>query len=1174
MILPEINLLRYSSTHDPTKMSPSVADTEVLIERGELLTGVVDKRTVGASSGSLIHVIWMEHGPRATSEFLSRSQKVVNHWLLYHSFTVGVSDTLADEDSLKQIAFTLAEAKENIADLIEKAQKGQIPCQPGKTMLESFEFKVNTELNAARDKAGALANDSISERNHIKAIVNAGSKGNDINICQIMACVGQQNVEGRRIPFCFHKRTLPHFTKDDYGPESRGFVQNSYLLGLSPHEFFFHAMGGREGLSDTAVKTSETGYLQRRLIKAMEDVMVKYDGTVRNSGGSILQFLYGEDGMAGEFIEDQKLEIMKMDFDKLAKTYEIVSINEDPQVALKRYAHIFTADVMEGLLSDPEAPLKLIKEFEQIQKDQLDLRLIFPNFDDELHLPVNIKRLLWNSCKKFNISGFAECELSPIYVIDQLEALNNRLLVVSGKDSKSIEDQFNGTLLFRIHLRSHLSSKLCTVVKRLTQEAFDWLLGEIEARFMQSKVHSGEMVGSIAAQSIGEPATQMTLNTFHFAGVSSKNVTLGVPRLKEIINVSKNIKTPTLTVYLQPHIAVNADYAKDIVSQLEYTTLRHVTAAAEVYYDPDVRGTLIEDDQELVEDYFAIPDESVNFDRMSPWLLRIELNKIAMMDKKITMTDIFNRINAEYKDDMHVVHTDDNAAKLILRIRMMTNEQGGNQWDYLKQLEASMLQDMWLKGLENINKVFMQEVKKATVEADGSISFSKEWKLETDGCNLSAVLAEPGVDTRRTISNDLIEVMTVLGIEAVRQALMKELRIVLGVYGIYVNYRHLAILCDVMTIRGHLMSITRHGINRTECGPLHKSSFEETVEMLLEAAAYSEIDYLRGVTENVMLGQLAPIGTGEIDLCIDSERLKKMTTVYDPYERPEMTDKLVLGTDFGVPSTPYNKETPRLVLPETPQGTTPRVGTPNYDANFSPWDVRYIDSPKANGASPLHITSPFNQYSPFINSPGYGQASPGYTYGSGTASRQPFSPTFVTSPSLPPLASPRMPSPGYGSPTPYYSPGHSGYSPTSPAYSPTSPAYCPTSPAYSPTSPGYSPTSPAYSPTSPAYSPTSPAYSPTSPAYSLTSPVYSATSPAYSPTSNAYNPSSSAYSATSGASPQAARGQPYSPLYQSAYTSNSSAYNPKSPAYQAKTATEAGKYSPIEEESDEEEEIH
>lgn len=154
---------------------------------------------------------------------------------------------------------------------------------PGKNMMETFEFQINKTLNEARDMAGKTALGDLFSWNRLKAMVTAGSKGSDLNISQIMACVGQQNVEGKRIPFGFHQRTLPHFSKDDLGPESKGFVENCYLSGLTPQEFFFHAMGGREGLIDTAVKTAETGYIQRRLIKALEDVMVKYDGTVRTS---------------------------------------------------------------------------------------------------------------------------------------------------------------------------------------------------------------------------------------------------------------------------------------------------------------------------------------------------------------------------------------------------------------------------------------------------------------------------------------------------------------------------------------------------------------------------------------------------------------------------------------------------------------------------------------------------------------------------------------------------------------------------------------------------------------------------------------------------------------------------------------------------------------------------
>ena len=188
---------------------------------------------------------------------------------------------------------------------------GKLKSQPGKSMMESFEASVNQCLNKARDECGNMALADLHSWNRLKAMVYAGSKGSNLNISQIMACVGQQNVEGKRIPFGFHKRSLPHFSKDDFGPESKGFVENCYLNGLTPQEFFFHAMGGREGLIDTAVKTAETGYIQRRLIKALEDVMVKYDGTVRTSKEQIIQFLYGEDGMAGEHIEDLSIKLLK-----------------------------------------------------------------------------------------------------------------------------------------------------------------------------------------------------------------------------------------------------------------------------------------------------------------------------------------------------------------------------------------------------------------------------------------------------------------------------------------------------------------------------------------------------------------------------------------------------------------------------------------------------------------------------------------------------------------------------------------------------------------------------------------------------------------------------------------------------------------------------------------------
>ena len=187
--------------------------------------------------------------------------------------------------------------KENISSILTKAQTGKLDSQPGKNMIDSFESMANSELNNAREKAGILVQKSLLPKNHLKNMVSAGSKGNSTNISQIIAFVGQQNVEGKRIPFNFQNRTLPHFLKDDYKSESKGFVENSFLKGLTPQEFYFHAMGGREGLVDKSIKTSDTGYMQRRLVKAIEDLTVQYNNTVTISNGEIVEFLYGDDGI-------------------------------------------------------------------------------------------------------------------------------------------------------------------------------------------------------------------------------------------------------------------------------------------------------------------------------------------------------------------------------------------------------------------------------------------------------------------------------------------------------------------------------------------------------------------------------------------------------------------------------------------------------------------------------------------------------------------------------------------------------------------------------------------------------------------------------------------------------------------------------------------------------------
>ena len=235
------------------------------------------------------------------------------------------------------------------------------------------------------------------------------------------------------------------------------------------------------------------------------------------------------------------------------------------------------------------------------------------------------------------------------------------------------------TILFQVLVRSTLAFRPLVEEHHLTRAALDWIIGEVESRFAASSVTPGEMVGTVAAQSIGEPATQMTLNTFHYAGVASIT-TLGVPRLKEIINLARNIKTPSLTVHLKAPFHESAALAKQVQTRVEHTTLQSVCARAEIHYDPDPEHTLIGEDDDFVRAYYELPDDPsmlLKQDVLSPWLLRLELDRGKMLDKQLSMAEVADCISGEFPRELQVLVSDDNADKLIVRCRLINS--GGSE---------------------------------------------------------------------------------------------------------------------------------------------------------------------------------------------------------------------------------------------------------------------------------------------------------------------------------------------------------------------------------------------------------------------------------------------------------------------------------------------------------------
>lgn len=265
----------------------------VKIWRGVLYEGTLNKAILGATHNSLIQVINKEYGAEAAAHFIDCVQFVTNNWLLLRGFTVGLGDCLV----------TSAKKQQEIQDVIKKCYIEAEGIKTTTTHLNIREMRVNAALNKAKDIGLRIAKGSLNKDNNFLSTVQSGSKGAVFNIAQITGLLGQQNLKGQRVPlFLNHgRRTLPHYPFGKLPPEmeyeSRGFIASSFIKGLNPREFYFHAMSGREGISDTAMGTATSGYMQRRIVKLTEDIKIQYDGTARDIPGHIYQVAYGESGI-------------------------------------------------------------------------------------------------------------------------------------------------------------------------------------------------------------------------------------------------------------------------------------------------------------------------------------------------------------------------------------------------------------------------------------------------------------------------------------------------------------------------------------------------------------------------------------------------------------------------------------------------------------------------------------------------------------------------------------------------------------------------------------------------------------------------------------------------------------------------------------------------------------
>ena len=724
-IMPPITL-KYKTKQFKDGDDYNTSNNVLEIRDGKYMRGQLDKAVLGSGTNGLIHRTCNDFNNMTSAKFIDDLQNIITDYMKVAAYSVGISDLIANVETNNKIADVITSKKTDVKSLIDQLHIGVFDNKTGKTNDIEFENQVSNILNKAINDAGKIGLESLSKDNRFVTMVTAGSKGSEINISQMTSCLGQQAIDGKRIPYGFDSRTLPHFTKYDDSPDARGFVESSFISGLRPEELFFHAMAGRIGLIDTAVKTSTTGYIQRRLIKGLEDLKIGYDMTVRNNKERIVQFSYGDDGFDTIKVENQVIPIVAMSLEEIYAHY-YVSTQEGKDGVLMSVFTKTAVTRMKKHVKDLEMKTKYYTDMMIRYRDDI-VKNVFKMRDNKgVHMPICFIHIINNVQGMQNITKNSMVDITPIDVYDMIED--------KYKELESLH-YVQPTELFKAMYYYYLSPKELLVVKRFNKKALTILLDTIVLMYKRAIVAPGEMVGMIAAQSIGEPTTQLTLNTFHSAGVASKsNVTRGVPRIEEILSLSENTKNPSLTIYMKKDEETDKDIVRDKIPSVEITILGEIVEMVEICFDPDDMNTLIAQDKEVMTQYFEFEkmvDECMTSvpaggeggesgeggelveelvanastkpssasiskasvlagasgaaateaqqqqqqqqqqapNEKSKWIIRMTMNKEEMLDRKITMDDVHFALKNMYGSEVTCMYADYNADNLVFRIRL------------------------------------------------------------------------------------------------------------------------------------------------------------------------------------------------------------------------------------------------------------------------------------------------------------------------------------------------------------------------------------------------------------------------------------------------------------------------------------------------------------------------
>ena len=526
-----------------TKKSDDKVTFQIL--NGQLTTGYLDKSSLSFAKNSIIHFIWDKFGPNKTRKFIDDSQRLILNYLLLRGQTVGFKDTLIDkkmEDQIQQII--------NQKILESKYTITQYENETDQISLEIIEKSLVSELETVQANIGQMLMSHLNINNFFWTAAKSGAKGNSTNIAQVSAVIGQNMIDGSRIKKKIEGRSLIYWHKDDDTPEARGFIKNSYLVGLRGFEFFYNATAGREGLIDTAIRTASTGYIQRQLIKGLEDLYIRYDGTNRNARGIIVQTVYGENGINQATQTELQLNILSMDNKTLV---EKLGFNSEQIKRMEKSFKISTKELNEFNSKYIEKLKKLRDEMRQIQSKAL---INYKVLEEKFVLPVNLFRITQDySNKKETKNEYIDLKPQDIEIAieDFLSKYENRLITsLKSTDKFMKKDDRSLKFLLEVAINEYLAPVKCIFEYGLSKKEFDKMMTEINLSFIKAIIEPGEMVGIIAAQSVGEPTSQMSIhhNTnikFIIKNIASGNIKFQTLKVSEMCDEIINTY-PELTI--------------------------------------------------------------------------------------------------------------------------------------------------------------------------------------------------------------------------------------------------------------------------------------------------------------------------------------------------------------------------------------------------------------------------------------------------------------------------------------------------------------------------------------------------------------------------------------------------------------------------------------------------